>query len=118
MPESKSGALPLGDIPMKCCPDPDTRRIITRSFQFCNTFVAISAGANHTVALKSDGTVVATGDNRYNNCDVVGWENIVTICAASFHTVGLKSDGTIITVGRNDTNQCDINGMSDIKLPE
>ena len=37
MPESKSGALPLGDIPISG-PAPDTLGIIARSFYFCNYF--------------------------------------------------------------------------------
>ena len=35
--------------------------------------VAVSAGREHTVGLRSDGTVVATGDNGYGQCDVSGW---------------------------------------------
>lgn len=36
----------------------------------------ISAGLRHTVGLKSDGTVVAMGDNDYGQCDVNGWTDI------------------------------------------
>ena len=40
--------------------------------------VAVSAGKwDHTVGLKSDGTVVAVGDNYYGQCDVSGWKNIM-----------------------------------------
>ena len=38
--------------------------------------VAVSAGWMHTVGLKSDGTVVATGDNGAGQCDVSGWTDI------------------------------------------
>lgn len=30
----------------------------------------IAAGCRHTVVLKSDGTVVAVGNNDYSQCDV------------------------------------------------
>lgn len=33
----------------------------------------IAAGRRHTVGLKSDGTVVAVGDNEYGQSDVSGW---------------------------------------------
>ena len=34
----------------------------------------VAAGWVHTVGLKSDGTVVAVGDNRYGQCNVGGWD--------------------------------------------
>jgi hypothetical protein len=36
--------------------------------------VSVTAGYNHTVGLKSDGTVVAVGPNYYGQCDVIGFE--------------------------------------------
>ena len=36
----------------------------------------ISIGYNHIVALKSDGTVVAVGDNEDGQCNVSGWTDI------------------------------------------
>jgi len=56
----------------------------------------ISARWDHTVGLKSDGTVVAIGENKYGQCDVTGWKDIVTVSAGYEHTVGLKSDGTVV----------------------
>ena len=43
--------------------------------------LAISTGECHTVGLKSDGTVVAVGENSRGQCDVDSWKNIVSICA-------------------------------------
>ena len=59
----------------------------------------ISAGYSHTVGLKSDGTVVAVGDNYNGRCDVEGWTDIVDISATRYLTVGLKSDGTVVVAG-------------------
>jgi alpha-tubulin suppressor-like RCC1 family protein len=36
----------------------------------------IAAGGRHTDGLKSDGTVMAVGDNKYGQCDVSGWSGI------------------------------------------
>ena len=36
----------------------------------------IAAGRRHSVGLKSDGTVIAVGDNDYGQCDVSGWRSI------------------------------------------
>ena len=74
----------------------------------------VSAGADHTVGLKSDGTVVAVGDNDYGQCDVDGLPDIVAVSAGTFHTVGLKSDGTVVAVGRNIDGQCDVEDWTDI----
>ena len=38
--------------------------------------VAVSAGHNHTIGLKADGTLVATGSDRNRQCDVSDWTNI------------------------------------------
>lgn len=37
---------------------------------------SISRGRGHTVGLKSDGTVIATGNNEYGQCNVSDWTDI------------------------------------------
>ena len=75
---------------------------------------SISAGNRHTVGLKSDGTVVAVGDNKYGQCNIDDWRYIVAISAGGSHTVGLKSDGTVVAVGDNKYGQCNVDDWSDI----
>lgn len=58
-------------------------------------------GKGHTVGLKSDGTVVAIGDNSYGQCDVYEWDEIIKVVAGDWYTVGLKEDGTIVITGEN-----------------
>ena len=53
----------------------------------------------HTVGLCKDGTVVATGDNNAQQCDVGSWTDIVAIAAGDSFTMGLRRDGTVLTVG-------------------
>ncbi len=72
------------------------------------------AGYDHTVGLKSDGTVTAAGSNTYGQCDVGGWRDIVAIAAGDYHTVGLKSDGTVTVTGLNDHGQCNVGEWCDI----
>jgi len=67
---------------------------ITANFEYTPM---VAAGASHTVGLKSDGTVVAVGDNSYGELNVTGWTNIIRVAAGAFYTVGLKSDGTVVT---------------------
>lgn len=88
-----------------------------RSFALWDKVAAretISAGAEHTVGLKSGGTVVVVGKNDYGQCNVDGWSDIVAVSAGYYHTVGLKSDGTVVAVGNNGSHQCDIDGWTDI----
>jgi hypothetical protein len=67
---------------------------------------AIAAGAYHTVALKSDGTVVAWGENDLGQTTVpAGVAGVQAIAAGAYHTVALKSDGTVVAWGKNNLGQ-------------
>ena len=74
----------------------------------------LAVGNAHTVALCSDGTVRATGDNSFGQCNVSDWTEIVAIAAGAYHTVGLKADGTVVATGDNSRGQCDASGMMDV----
>ncbi len=74
----------------------------------------ITAGSNHTVGLRQDGAVVATGENSHGQCDVSAWRNIVAVSAGNLHTVGLTADGTVLATGDNAYGQCNVAAWSDI----
>lgn len=74
----------------------------------------IAAKGDHTVGLKSDGTVVAVGSKTFGKCKVSDWTDIVAVSAGRDHTVGLKSDGTVVAVGWNKTGRCDVSDWTDI----
>lgn len=81
-----------------------------------NNIIAIATGGGyndpgHTVGLKSDGTVVAVGNDDYGQCSgVENWENIVAIAAGDHHTVGLRKDGRVVIAGDFDRNGLDDTG--------
>ncbi len=75
---------------------------------------SIAAGADHTLGLRSDGTVVAVGGNEYGECSVTDWTDIVSVAAGGWFTLGLRSDGTVVAVGNNEHGQCDVSGWRDI----
>jgi alpha-tubulin suppressor-like RCC1 family protein len=52
--------------------------------------LTISQAGYHTVGLKSDGTVVAVGDNDYGQCDVGGWTDIIQVAAGGITRWGLS----------------------------
>ena len=76
-----------------------------------NSITAISAGRNHIVGLKEDGTVVAEGINDKGQCNVSGWYDIVEVSAGFGRTIGLKSDGTVVSAGFNESDRQIISGL-------
>ena len=61
--------------------------------------VELSVGEYHTVGLREDGTVAATGSNVNGQCDVSDWENIVSVAAGPSATIGITADGEILMAG-------------------
>jgi formylglycine-generating enzyme required for sulfatase activity len=60
---------------------------------------AIRAGWSHSLALRSNGSIVAWGDNRWGMADPPDGNDFVAIAAGTYYSIGLKSDGTIVGWG-------------------
>ena len=84
------------------------------SFIASQRILSLAAGANYTIGLRSDGTVVATGLNASDRCGVGDWTDIAAVSTGSFHTVGLRNDGTVVTRGSNASGQCNAGSWTDI----
>jgi alpha-tubulin suppressor-like RCC1 family protein len=66
----------------------------------------LSAGSNHALVLKADGTVVAWGRNNHGQSTVpAGLSGVVQVSAGSSHSVAVKSNGTIVGWGNNSYQQ-------------
>jgi len=90
--------------------------------------IAISAGGYHSLALRSDGAVLATGGNPYGQLgfdDVVqrkvftavpGLENIIAISAGNSHSLALRSDGAVFAAGINSNGQLGLNDTTNSKV--
>jgi hypothetical protein len=81
----------------------------------------VAAACAHTVGLKFDGTVVATGapggGYDFGQCNVGNWTGIMQVSAGHSYTVGLKSDGTVVAIGGGgawDFGQCNVGNWTDI----
>nr|VFJ65600.1 MAG: Alpha-tubulin suppressor [Candidatus Kentron sp. DK] len=77
-------------------------------------FVMVAMGDRHFAALRADGTVVASGDDKRKKYHdgVETWENITRISAGVFHTVGLKGDGTIVATGKKGYRRADLDAWN------
>jgi hypothetical protein len=63
--------------------------------------VAIAAASYHSLALRSDGTIVAWGDNSYGQIEIPpDVTNIIGVSAQGINSVALKDDGTVVRWGR------------------
>ena len=98
------------------------------------TIVAIAAGISHALALASDGTVYAWGENEYGqlgnrtNTDsnvpvpvymtgVLSGKKVVAIAAGGEFSLVLASDGKIYSWGKNNNGQLgNMNGDSNIPV--
>jgi len=66
-----------------------------------NDFVAISAGANHNLALRSDGSLIAWHYNDYSLCNAPTGNDFISIASGGLHNLALKSDGSLVAWGYN-----------------
>lgn len=68
----------------------------------------IASSLYHVVALKPDGTVIATGKNDNGQCNVSGWRNVIAVACDTNGTVGLTAQGTVLYTGStyHRQNQC------------
>jgi hypothetical protein len=64
------------------------------------TPLVVAAGGFHSLALKSDGTVIGWGDDSYGQTSPpAGLSGVTAIAAGEDHSLALKSDGTVVAWG-------------------
>ena len=87
----------------------------------------ISQGTNHTLALRSDGTVLAWGRNKYGQLgqnpsatpfsmtpvQVPGITTATAVAAGKKHSLALLSDDSILAWGKNTNGQLGTEGLTD-----
>lgn len=59
----------------------------------------VDGGLTHSIGVRTDGTVIATGQNTDGQCDVGAWTNIIYAAAGDKVSVGVKEDGSVVLAG-------------------
>jgi alpha-tubulin suppressor-like RCC1 family protein len=68
--------------------------------------VAVCGGADHSLALRDDGVVVAWGDNTYGQSYVpASATGVIAVAEGETHSLALKKDGTVVAWGDNSRGQ-------------
>ncbi len=68
--------------------------------------IDLAAGWEHSLALRTDGTVIAWGRGEEGQTAVpTGLSSVVAVEAGDYHSLALKSDGTVVAWGGNDDGQ-------------
>ena len=71
-----------------------------------NNLAGIVAGAYHSLALRSDGTVIGWGDNFYGeSTPPTNLNNVIAISAGVGFSLALKNDGTVVEWGLDGTSE-------------
>jgi hypothetical protein len=74
-------------------------------------YVAVVAGGHHTLARRSNGSLVAWGYDNYGECHVPALPpgiSYVEVATSAKHTVALRSDGSVVAWGWNYYGQTNV----------
>ena len=95
-----------------------------------NNWKSIAGGDDHTIAIKTDGSLWTWGWNYYGQLGVddrtnrstpvttlLGGNNWKSIAGGRFHTIAIKTDGTLWTWGRNQVGQLGVNDTTNRSTP-
>lgn len=60
----------------------------------------VAVGAEHTIGLRLDGKVYASGSNSNGQCDVSDWSDVMYVAAGEYYTLGITWEGELLVAGK------------------
>ena len=95
-----------------------TDKIISDIRSWTDIVAIAGSGKQELFGIKSDGTVVATGNNDgARPLDVGKWTDVVAVASSDCHAIGLRSDGTVVTSGNSALGERRTSDFKNIRLP-
>lgn len=77
--------------------------------------IKVYSGIGDYFGLKKDGSVVCVSDfNKYGECNVDYWNDIISVASDGSCTVGVRRNGTVVAIGNNEHGQCNVNYWTNI----
>lgn len=71
-------------------------------------FIKVVCGGQHSLALKSDGTMSAWGNNTRGQCDKPDGNTFLDIAAGRYHSLAIRKEGTLVAWGWDSDGQCKV----------
>ncbi|MBQ3009704.1 MAG: protein kinase, partial [Oscillospiraceae bacterium] len=75
---------------------------------------SISAGGGYATVIRENGSVVASGENVYNQCATSSLSNIVSVSSGDCHLVALTDTGRVVVLGLSKYGLHNANNWTDI----
>ncbi len=70
---------------------------------------AVAAGCDHSLVMRTDGTLAAWGANSFGQATIPsGLDSVIKIAAGCTHNVALRTNGQVVGWGANTYGQCNV----------
>jgi alpha-tubulin suppressor-like RCC1 family protein len=77
--------------------------------------IAISAGGDHAIALRADGSVIGWGAYHHGQTNDPSFSDVIAVSAGAGFNLALRANGTVVAWGSHEGGRCDVPpGLSNV----